>query len=186
MAKPWIQTGLILAGAVMVSSQHYAHAALNDKKWCRVENNSPWDYFISNNDSSQYTSVGKVWIREKGSPTPANPALVKKGDTFLLVAGKKYEFYFDTSFVQKFAMYLHFQPNDAKGSKNFPGNFDIHVTNLPPYSLKGFVIIIDSEPMRACNVAVDPTGFRNIDGGVLFNIKNPKDAADDSDDDTDK
>jgi hypothetical protein len=189
MAKPWIQTALTLAGALMVSSHHYAYAALDDKKWCRVENNTTVDYYIVNSDATSYTTWGTLWIREKGSPPPPKPTIVKSGDPFTLGAGKKYEFYFDTR-LKKFAMHLKFKPKDPPKAFPYPDSYEIHVTNLlPPITIKGFVIIISSEPMRSCNLVVDPTGFRNIDGGVLFNIAVPNAAptssADPNDDDTD-
>ena len=180
MKRTMFRVFVLLIGWILCTPFLYAFGPMSSAKWCKVINNSGVDYKVIDDDMSSYTTFGTLYVRELGDKTNGI-ALAKKGDEATIKKNGKYEFYFDTNIVRKFGMHLRFRGANAS---NDDATIIMHVTNCPPWSIRGFIIAIDCNPMRDCNIAVDPTGFRNTKGGTLFTINKAigdlgKDAADD-------
>ena len=72
-------------------------------------------------------------------------------------------FYFDTT-ATRIGMHLNLQGPQNKES------IGLHVTNLDP-TVTGTEIQVFGSPLNNCNIIIDPTGYRNLEGGTLFTIK---------------
>lgn len=152
-------SALVLGGGSLVASPDHA------KYWCKVENNSGRDYTLTINDTAK--SVGSLWIRKAGDKGNGQGPMTK-GATYHLAPGQ-YEFYFDTT-LKTLGIHFLLQESRLGAGKQFPIQF--HVTNLENPT-KGFELQVGGKPMRNCNVVIDPTGFRNLSGGVLITITDP-------------
>ncbi|MGA2081695.1 MAG: hypothetical protein ABSH53_13960 [Holophaga sp.] len=176
----------LVTGGLAVFWGASLHAGMDANKWSKVENNSGKDYDIFNYDLTDTTSWGGLYIKEQGASGDGTK-VIARGKPFTLKNKKKYVFYFNTT-LKKFAKHLRFTPTD---SKDETGSIYVHVTNITT-DLKGFHIDVStntlepslakllrtSVPMWAGNLVVDPTGFRNNKGGVLFNLRAPAAAPD--------
>ena len=100
-------------------------------------------------------------------------AVSVKGDSYSITPGS-HEFYFDTT-ATRIAMHLKFQ--DSRSNQSIY----LHVTNMDPF-VTGTELQIAGSPLNKSNLIVDPTGYRNLAGGVLFTIVPPSAKADSSPD----
>ena len=160
MNKAFPITTLLLCGLALAGTRAQADPS-SAKKWSRVENNSGKVYILTNTDATSKTTVGSLWCRKAGEKGNGKRITVK-GDSYNVVPGN-HEFYFDTT-ATRFAMHLKLQ--DASTSQSI----GLHVTNMDPM-VSGTEIQISASPLNTCNLLLDPTGYRNADGGVLFTLR---------------
>lgn len=131
------------------------------KRWSKVENISGKTYIITNTDVSSKSTIGTLWCRKQGV-TGNGKKITVKGDSYTLDAGS-HEFYFDTT-ATRIGMHLKLQDSVSNQSIN------LHVSNLDP-TVTGTEIQVSGKPLNTCNLIIDPTGYRNRAGGVLFTLK---------------
>lgn len=155
MSRLLFRTSLL---AALAAAQ--AHAAPSDPKcWSKVEVDPGTKYILTNDD--KVAPIGTLWCRKKGD-TGIPGKVGERGAAYTLESGD-YEFYFDTT-LKGIAMHLRFQ-NVATGQ-----SFHIHVTNADP-TVKGTEIQVSGKPLSSVPVVIDPSGYRNKDGGTLFKLK---------------
>lgn len=169
---------VFLTLAIVGLGAAHLSAAPDETKWSKVDNNSGINYDVYNADLADFTSWGTLYIKEEGS-TEA-PVKITVGEShYTLVNKHHYLFYFDTT-LKKFAKHLAFVP--VKSPNAIP--IYVHITNVTK-QLKGFHIDVyankfdpkgimnSSKKLYQANIIIDPTGFRNIKGGVLFTLRHP-------------
>lgn len=162
MLKSPQRATLVLAGLALAATLVQA-APSDPKKWSKVENTSRKTYILTNVDATGKTSVGTLWCKPSGTAGNGT-AITKKNDKYDLTPGS-HLFYFDTT-LTRFGIHLNLQ-----GPQN-QESIGLHVTNLDPL-VTGTQIKVSGDPVENCNIIIDPTGYRNLEGGTLFTIKSP-------------
>ena len=165
------QASVLLCTLAFAATQGIATPS-DAKKWSKVENTSDKIYILTNTDLSAKTTLGTVWCRAKGDKGNGKAVSVK-GDSYSITPGS-HDFYFDTT-ATRIAMHLKFQ--DSRSNQSIY----LHVTNMDPF-VTGTELQIAGSPLNKSNLIVDPTGYRNLAGGVLFTIVPPSAKADSSPD----